>query len=141
VPDRVGVQHLLLLKVGPGGDDLAYPSFELGELFIAVGLGTGRDQDASQVPEGLAVGKIVEGGVGERPLPGCEFDEQSCDVAAPEPAQGDLWPVDVGQGLPQAVQIGPNTAGGGVGQEPVELVMEVTAAAGSGDESSGGPAG
>jgi hypothetical protein len=55
VPDRMGVQYLLVLRVGPRGDDLSGPSFELGEVFVAVGQGSSGDQDAAQVPEGLAV--------------------------------------------------------------------------------------
>ena len=51
-------------------------------MLVTDGEGAGGDQDAAQVPEGLAVGQLVQGGVGERPVPGGEFGEQGADLFA-----------------------------------------------------------
>lgn len=54
VPERVAVQQLFLIEVGPGRDSLADPAFELGEVFIAGGQCPGGNQDAAQVGQGFA---------------------------------------------------------------------------------------
>jgi hypothetical protein len=82
------------------------------------------------VPEGLAVGQLVKVGVGERPAPGGEPGEQGTNLVAAYPPQGDLWPADAGQSLPQRFQADADAPGAGVGQQAVDLVAEVAAAAG-----------
>jgi hypothetical protein len=83
------VHQLLLAGVGASGDGVADPVLEPGEDLVAGREGAGGDQDAAQVPEGLAVGQLVEDGVGERLVPGGEPGEQVADLVTADPAQGD----------------------------------------------------
>ena len=58
VPDGVAVQQLLLTGVGPFGDDPGGPAFEPAQLLIACGQRPDGDQDAAQVLDRLARGKL-----------------------------------------------------------------------------------
>ena len=81
VPGRVAVQDLLLLPVGPAGDGLRDPAFELDEVLVAGGQRSGGDQDAAQVRQWFARGQFVERGMGERRRPAASSVSMVCEVA------------------------------------------------------------
>src|SRR6266699_704005 len=125
VPGRVAVQDLLLLPVGPAGDGLRDPAFELDEVLVAGGQRSGGDQDAAQMHQWLARGEFVE-----RDLRG----------GAGEPGQDSGWPASGGQRLVQDLQLGADVAGA-VGEQLVKPLTEMAAAACSGDQAPGAAAG
>ena len=140
VPGRVAVQDLLLLRVSPGGDGLRDPAFELDEVLVAGGQRSGGDQDAAQVRQWLARGHLVERGVSERAQACGKLGEHGLRGAAGEPGQDSSWPVSGGQRLVQDLHLGADVAGA-VGDDLVQPLAEMTAAACSGDQASGAAAG
>jgi hypothetical protein len=64
VPDGVPVQQPALGGAGVPGDGLGDPDFQPGQLFVAGGRVLVATRIA-QVPQRLAVGELVEGGMGE----------------------------------------------------------------------------
>jgi hypothetical protein len=109
------VHDLFLAGVGAGGDCLADPAFQLGEVLIAFWQRSGGDQHAAQVRQGLAGCQLIEGCVGERPLACGEAGEQRADLGAAQPAQRGLGPLDGGQGLLEGLQPGADAPGRGIG--------------------------
>jgi len=140
VPDRVTVQDLFLAGIEAGGHGGADPAFQLCEVLIAPWQRPGADQHAAQVRQGLTGWQVIEGGVGERALPSGEFGEQRPHLRAAQPAQRDLGPVNAGQGLLEDLQPGADAAGRGVGQQFAELLVQVAAAARTGDQPLAGAA-
>ncbi len=136
VPDRVAVQDLLLLPVSPVSDGPRDPAFELDKVLVAGGQRSGGDQDAAQMGQRLARGQFVERGVGERAQARGELGEHGLRDAAGEPGQDSSRPVSGGQRLMQDPQLGADVAGV-AGDELVEPLAEMAAAACSGDQASG----
>ena len=71
----------------------------------------GGDQDAAQVPERLAVGQLVEGGVGQRPFACRELTQDRCGGVLVQPVQHGVGAVVAGQVVVQGLQPGMNRAG------------------------------
>lgn len=95
----------------------------------------GGHQDAAKMLDRLAVGQIIEGGVVEWALPGGELSERRGDRSALEPGQDSGRAIDGGQRFVEDPQFGTDLSTG-VGEQIVEPLVQVTAAAGSGAEAS-----
>lgn len=79
--------------------------------------------------------------MGERPLACGEAGKQRADLGAAQPAQRGLGPLDGGQCPLEGLQLGADAAGRGIGQQIPELLVQVTAAAGTDDQPFPGAAG
>jgi hypothetical protein len=87
VPGGVPVQQPALVRAGASGDGLGDPGFQPGQLLVAGRQRPGGDEDRAQVPQRLAVGQLVEGLVGKRPLAGAELAQDVGDGALAQPGQ------------------------------------------------------
>ena len=91
--------------------DLGDPAFQPGQVLIAWRQRPGGDQDRAQVPQRLAVGQLVEGGVGERPLAGAELaQDRRGALLLSQPAQHGGRAFVAGQVVMQCLQARPDRA-------------------------------
>jgi hypothetical protein len=110
VPDGVAVQQLALARVGAFGDGPGDPGLQPGQLLIAGRQGAGGNQDRAQVPQRLAVGQFVEGGVGKRSLAGAELAQDRRGGAVAQPAQHGGGTLVAGQVVIKRLQTRPDRA-------------------------------
>jgi hypothetical protein len=106
LPDRIPVQQLALLRAGPAGDGPRHPRLQAGQLLVAGRQCPGGDEDRAQVPQRFAVGKLVEGRVGQRPSAAGEVAENGGVLVVVQPAQHGCRAAGSGQAVAECSQFG-----------------------------------
>ena len=97
VPGGVAVQQLPLAGIVTSGDESGDPVFEADHVLVAGRQRAGGDQDATQVPDRLAAGQLVQGGVGQRSLACRELSQDRCGGVLVQPVQHGVRAVVAGQ--------------------------------------------
>lgn len=93
------------LVAGQPGEFAGYPSFQAGEVFVALGQDICDDEEGADVPGGGALREGVEQIVGERLRPVGELSEGLGGGTAAQPAQHWVGVVRAGQGLGHCLQV------------------------------------
>ncbi|WP_167368110.1 hypothetical protein [Streptomyces agglomeratus] len=93
------------LVVGQPGEFAGHPSFQPGEVFVALGQDAGDDEQGADVPDGGALREGVEQIVGERLGPAGELSEGFGRRAAAQPAQHGVGVFRAGQGVSHRLQM------------------------------------
>jgi hypothetical protein len=139
MPDRVAMQDTPLHRVRAGGDGGGDPPLQTDEPLVAGRQRAGGDQDAAQMLERLAGGKLVQNLVRQRPLIPAEAFQQGVDLRAGQPGQRGVRTRSGRHGLGKGGQVGPDNAGS-VAEQVAYPLVEHAALAGARAEPPGGGA-
>ena len=136
MPDRVPVQDSSLVRVCPGGEGRGGPALQFHEPFVALGQGTGGDQDAAQVVECLARRQLVKDLVGQMAGVPADLGEDLPDLGAVQPGHGHVGPLGPGESLVKRGEVGADP-GGLVTDEAAYPLVQGAALAGTRAEQPG----